>query len=79
MQAIVWWSVPLVAFVVAIVWVSIANRPRPPVDPHDSVAEHERFRAAMDRQTARPAPPQPAPGPAGLPPERPAGPAPRNP
>jgi hypothetical protein len=53
MQAIVWWSVPLVAFVVAIAWVSIANRPRPPVDPHDSVAEHERFRAAMDRQTGR--------------------------
>lgn len=51
MQAIVWWSVPLVAFVLAIVWVSIANRPRPPVDPHDSVAEHERFREAMGRQT----------------------------
>jgi hypothetical protein len=51
MQALVWWTVPLAAFVVAIVWVSIANRPRPPADPHDSVAEHERFRAAMDRQT----------------------------
>jgi hypothetical protein len=50
MQAIVWWTVPLVAFVAAIVWVSVANRPRPPVDPHDSVAEHQRFRAAMGRQ-----------------------------
>ena len=49
MQAIVWWTVPLVAFVLAIVWVSVANRPRPPVDPHDSVAEHERFREAMGR------------------------------
>jgi hypothetical protein len=53
-QAIVWWTVPLVAFVVAIVWVSVANRPKPPVDPHDSVAEHERFRDAMERQTGRP-------------------------
>lgn len=63
MQAMVWWSVPLVAFVVAIVWVSVANRPRPPVDPHDSMAEHERFREAMGRSVAGPAagtPAQPA-------------------
>jgi hypothetical protein len=44
-----WWSVPLVAFVLAIIWVSVANRPRPPADPHDSVAEHQRFREAMGR------------------------------
>ena len=44
-----WWSVPLVAFVVAVVWVTVANRPRPPADPHDSMAEHERFRQAMGR------------------------------
>ena len=54
MQAMAWWSVPLVAFVVAIVWVSVANRPRPPADPHDSMAEHERFRAAMGRSVAGP-------------------------
>jgi hypothetical protein len=54
MQAIIWWSVPLFAFVLAIVWVSVANRPRPPVDTHDSVAEHERFREAMGRQVAQP-------------------------
>ena len=60
MQAIVWWSVPLVAFVVAIAWVSVANRPRPPVDPHDSVAEHDRFREAMGRQVGSPGPMPPA-------------------
>jgi hypothetical protein len=49
MQAMAWWLVPLVAFVLAIVWVSIANRPRPPADPHDSVAEHERFIEALER------------------------------
>lgn len=54
MQAIIWWTVPLVAFVVAIAWVSVANRERPPVDPHDSVAEHQRFRQAMGRQTGQP-------------------------
>jgi hypothetical protein len=35
------------------VWVSIANRPRPPADTSDSVAEHERFRAAMERTLHR--------------------------
>jgi hypothetical protein len=83
MQAIVWWSVPLAAFVLAIVWVSVANRPRPPVDPHDSVAEHQRFRAAMDRQTGRTPPADPAapaaPGSLDPPPERPADPPQRNP
>jgi hypothetical protein len=44
-----WWSVPLVAFIVAVVWVTVANRPRPRADPHDSMAEHERFRQAMGR------------------------------
>ncbi len=53
MQAIVWWIIPVVATVVAVVWVSIANRPRPPADTTDSVAEHERFRAAMERTLHR--------------------------
>jgi hypothetical protein len=66
MQAMAWWSVPLVAFVLAIIWVSVANRPRPPADPHDSVAEHQRFREAMDRTIADTgaAPLRPEPGPA---------------
>lgn len=58
MQAMAWWSVPLFAFVVAIVWVSVANRPRPPADTHDSVAEHQRFGEAMGRSIRRPAPPE---------------------
>ena len=73
-----WWSVPLVAFVLAIIWVSVANRPRPPADPHDSVAEHERFREAMGRSvgdvapgsaagSARQAEPDEGPDPAGPP------------
>ncbi len=53
MQAIVWWIIPVVATVIAVVWVSIANRPRPPADTSDSVAEHERFRAAMERTLHR--------------------------
>jgi hypothetical protein len=62
MQAMAWWLVPLFAFVVAVVWVSIANRPRPPADPRDSVAEHERFRQAMGRQVGQPPAPARAEG-----------------
>lgn len=61
MQAMAWWSVPLVAFVVAVVWVSLANRPRPPAHTRDSMAEHERFRQAMARQTGSDRPAAPAP------------------
>jgi hypothetical protein len=58
MQAMAWWSVPLVAFIVAMVWVSVANRPRPRAKPHESMAEHERFRQAILRPVDgnRPAP-----------------------
>ncbi len=57
MQAMAWWSVPLLAFVLAVVWVSVANRPRPPADPHDSVAEHQRFGEAMRRSVGTAVPP----------------------
>ena len=56
-----WWSVPVVAFVVAVVWVSLASRPRPPAHTEDSVAEHERFREAMRRQVGELPDGQPAP------------------
>jgi hypothetical protein len=31
----------------AIAWVHWATRPRGPVEPHESVAAHERFKAAL--------------------------------
>jgi hypothetical protein len=55
MQALVWWTVPLAGFLLALVWVSVRNRPRPPADPHDSMAEHERFRQAMEAPVVDPA------------------------
>jgi hypothetical protein len=56
MQALVWWLVPLAAFLLALAWVSVRNRPRPPADPHESMAEHERFRQAMQSPVAEPSP-----------------------
>lgn len=49
MQAILWWLIPLGATALAIAWVGWMNRPRPPADTHDTVAEHRRFREAMGR------------------------------
>lgn len=65
MKALAWWLIPAVAFVLAVAWVSFKGRTRPPVDPHDSMAEHLRFQRAMQRQTEakprtdRPMPPDP--------------------
>jgi hypothetical protein len=54
-----WLVVPLLVTALAAVWVAFAHRARPPADPRDSMAEHERFRQAMER----PAPPARRPSP----------------
>ena len=42
------WLLPVpLATLAALAWVWWANRPRGPEDPHVSVREHERFRAAL--------------------------------
>ena len=48
-MAILVWTLglPTVATAVAIVWVHVASRPRGPVETHESVAAHERFKAAF--------------------------------
>lgn len=54
MSAIAWWILPIVATLVAIVWVSWAAR-RGPANGSDSPENYERFRAAMaKRPTSRP-------------------------
>ena len=53
MTVLYWLAVPLLVTALAAVWVAFAHRARPPADPRDSMAEHERFRQAMER----PAPP----------------------
>ena len=48
MSILVWTlGLPTVATAVAIVWVHVASRPRGPVETHESVAAHERFKAAF--------------------------------
>jgi hypothetical protein len=49
-----WLLVPLLVTVVAAGWLAFSHRTRPPVDPRDSMAEHVRFKQAMER-SARPA------------------------
>ncbi|MDQ1697674.1 MAG: hypothetical protein QOJ03_3027, partial [Frankiaceae bacterium] len=52
-MAILAWTLglPTVATVMAIGWVHWAARPRGPAKALDSVAEHERFNAAMTAKT----------------------------
>jgi hypothetical protein len=47
--AILAWTLglPTVATAMAIGWVHWTARPRGPVAPHESVAAHERFKAAL--------------------------------
>jgi hypothetical protein len=49
MSALAWWLIPITATLLAIVWVTWINRPRKPADPHDTLAEHRRFRDALER------------------------------
>jgi hypothetical protein len=52
MAALAWLIIPVVAAVAAMIWAGWAARtPRATGDPA-SLAEHQRFRAAMERSTA---------------------------
>jgi hypothetical protein len=44
-----WLVVPILVTALAAAWVAFAHRARPPADPRDSMAEHQRFRQAMER------------------------------
>jgi hypothetical protein len=48
-MAILAWTLglPTVATAMAIVWVHWATRPRGPIETRESVAQHERFKAAL--------------------------------
>jgi hypothetical protein len=46
-----WLVVPAVATILAILWVQWASRTRGPVDVRESVAERERFVAALSHPT----------------------------
>ena len=48
-----WRLIPIVATLLAVVWVTWRARPRRRVDPHESLAAHRRFTEAL----SPPAPP----------------------
>jgi hypothetical protein len=54
-KALAWWLIPLIATAMAVVWVTWVSRPRRRADTHESLAEHQRFLAALS-QPAAPAP-----------------------
>ena len=52
MSSLVWLAIPLVALVLAVLWVAWTSRTRPRADTHETLEEHARFKAAF-------APPEP--------------------
>ena len=55
MPALAWLAIPVVAVLLATLWVAWSGRTRPPVDVHESLRERERFKAAFERRTGDPA------------------------
>lgn len=48
MSALVWLAIPVVALVLAVLWVAWASRTRPRADTHETVEAHQRFRDALE-------------------------------
>ena len=48
MSALVWLTIPVGAFALALLWVAWATRTRPRADTHETVAAHRRFQAAFE-------------------------------
>ncbi|MFD8598798.1 hypothetical protein ACFV1L_27715 [Kitasatospora sp. NPDC059646] len=51
MAALAWLIIPVVAGLLASVWAGWAARPPRSITDPSSLAEHERFRAAMERNS----------------------------
>lgn len=60
MSPLAWLAVPVVALVLATLWVGWTSRPRPRADTHETVQAHQRFVAAFEgRRTSGAPSPQP--------------------
>ncbi len=58
MAALAWLGIPVVAALVATLWAIWAARPPRATSDGASLAEHQRFQAAMERTTGASRPPQ---------------------
>ena len=56
MSSLNWLAIPLVALVLAVLWVVWTSRTRPRADTHVTLQEHARFKAAFE-STETPEPP----------------------
>jgi hypothetical protein len=54
MSALVWLTIPVLALLLAVLWVAWASRSRPRADTHETLEEHRRFRAAFESPRDRP-------------------------
>ena len=49
MTVLAWLAIPLVATVLAVLWVLWRARPRPPADIHETLGDYERFKEVFDQ------------------------------
>jgi hypothetical protein len=59
MSSLVWLAIPAVGLLLGILWAVWASRPPPPASTHETVEEHERFRAALRPRHQDDEPPSP--------------------
>jgi hypothetical protein len=57
MSALAWLAIPVVGLLLGVLWALWSSRPRPPAGTHETVEEHERFKAAFE-STRREQPPR---------------------
>ena len=53
MDALLWLAIPIVALLLALLYVVWASRPKPPADPQDTMEGYARFRDAMEGRRHR--------------------------
>jgi hypothetical protein len=54
MSALAWLAIPVVALLLAVLWVMWSGRERPRADTHETLEEHERFKRAFDSEPLGP-------------------------
>lgn len=50
MSSLAWLAIPLVALVLAVLWVVWTSRSRPRATTHETLEEHARFKAAFENR-----------------------------
>jgi uncharacterized membrane protein YdjX (TVP38/TMEM64 family) len=53
-SSLVWLAIPVTGLLLGVLWAMWASRTRPRAGTHETLEEHERFKAAFDRGRRHP-------------------------